>query len=70
MLALLSNVTEVRLSVEAMFGPEVQGIDNFTVTAIPEPATYGMLALGLAVVGWAHRRRATGQTGYAGRSAR
>ena len=68
-LALLSNVTEVRLSVEAMFGPEVQGIDNFTVTAIPEPATYGMLALGLAVVGWAHRRRATGQRGCAGRSA-
>lgn len=29
--------------------------------AVPEPATYGMLALGLAVVGWARRRRSTRQ---------
>lgn len=58
-LALLGSVTEVRLSVEAMFGNEVQGIDNFTLTAVPEPSTYGMLALGLAVVGWARRRRST-----------
>lgn len=30
--SILSNVTEIRLSVEAMFGLEVQGIDNFTLT--------------------------------------
>jgi len=69
-LALLGNVTEVRLSVEAMFGAEVQGIDNFTVTAVPEPATYGMLALGLAVVGWARQRRAADKHCCTGRSAR
>jgi hypothetical protein len=55
-LALLGNVTEVRLSVEAMFGNEVQGIDNFSIAAVPEPATYGMLALGLALVAWTRRR--------------
>lgn len=29
--AILANVTEIRLSVEAMFGAEVQGIDNVTL---------------------------------------
>ena len=48
--SMLGNVTEVRLSVEAMFGAEVQGVDNFTVTAIPEPQTYLLLAAGLGLV--------------------
>ena len=56
---ILGNVTEVRLSVEAMFGAEVQGIDNFTMTPIPEPKTYLMLAAGLGLVcaGATRRRR-------------
>jgi hypothetical protein len=33
---ILANVTEVRLSVEALFGEEVQGVDNFTMAAAPE----------------------------------
>jgi hypothetical protein len=43
---LLANVTELRLSVEALFGNEVEGIDNFQIT--PEPALGLLLALGLA----------------------
>jgi len=54
---LLSNVTEVRLSVEAMFGNEVQGIDNFAISPVPEPRTWIMLAAGLALVAGVVRRR-------------
>lgn len=36
---LLGNVTEIRLSVEARFGEEIQGIDNFNITAVPESDT-------------------------------
>jgi len=56
-LALLGNLTEVRLSVEAMFGAEVQGIDNFTLTAVPEPSSQVLLLSGLLGLGWAVRRR-------------
>jgi hypothetical protein len=31
-----------------------------TVTAVPEPGIYAMLALGLGVIGWATRRKNTG----------
>ena len=33
--SILASVTEVRLSVEALFGNEVQGVDNFTMAAPP-----------------------------------
>jgi hypothetical protein len=32
-------------------------IDNVSVSAVPEPSTYGMMAGGLALVGWLARRR-------------
>ncbi len=36
---ILSNVTEVRLSVEAMFGGEIQGIDNVKLVASKPPSS-------------------------------
>lgn len=34
-------------------------IDNISITAVPEPATYGMMALGLVAIGmWRSARRA------------
>jgi len=48
--AILANVTEVRLGVEALFGPEVQGIDDFRIA--PVPPVPGLPPLGrLALVG-------------------
>jgi hypothetical protein len=41
---LLSNVTIMRLSVEAVFGGEIEGIDNFRL--VPEPALSLLLGLG------------------------
>jgi hypothetical protein len=32
-------------------------VDNVSVSAVPEPATYGMMMGGLALVGWMARRR-------------
>jgi hypothetical protein len=32
-------------------------IDNVSVSAVPEPSTYGMMAGGLALVGWLARRK-------------
>jgi hypothetical protein len=53
--AILANVTEVRLSVESLFGNEIEGIDNFQL--VPEPALALLLGLsGLALLG--RRRRA------------
>jgi hypothetical protein len=53
--ALLANVTIMRLSVEAVFGGEIEGIDNFRL--VPEPALSLLLGLGgLALIG--RRRRA------------
>jgi hypothetical protein len=65
-IALLSNVTEISLSVEALFGAEIQGIDNFKlVTSVPVPATGGLVAIGLTLVGLMAGRAATsrGATG-------
>ncbi|TFW18203.1 PEP-CTERM sorting domain-containing protein [Duganella callida] len=36
---------------------EVYAYDDLSVSAVPEPATYGMLLAGLGLVGWARRRR-------------
>ncbi len=36
------------------------GVDNFSITAVPEPSTYSFMALGLAVLGVMVRRRRTG----------
>lgn len=33
--------------------------DNWSVQPVPEPTTYGLMALGLALVGWMARRRRT-----------
>ena len=30
---------------------------EFSVTSVPEPATCGLMALGLGVIGWTARRR-------------
>lgn len=51
--AILADVTDVRLSVEALFGNEIQGVDNFQIT--PEPSVALLLALGLCAA--AHRRK-------------
>jgi hypothetical protein len=46
--SILANVTEMRLSVEAMFGAEIQGIDNFKLTTRPE-APWSVLCNGSGV---------------------
>ncbi len=51
--AILANVTEVRLGVEALFGAEIQGIDNFRIApAAPVPVlpSWGRIALALLLV--------------------
>jgi hypothetical protein len=52
--AILADVTQIRLSVEALFGAEVQGIDN--VQLVPEPAPGLLAALYLLLV-WRHSSR-------------
>ena len=41
-------------------------IDGVLTVAVPEPSTYGLMALGLAMVGWARRRRARPQAALGG----
>lgn len=38
-------------------GPYGAALDNVTITAVPEPETYGMLLLGLGLVGYVARRK-------------
>jgi len=61
--SVMSNVTDLRISAEwyPASGSEVIGLDSVSlqaVGAVPEPETYALMALGLAAVGFAKRRRA------------
>lgn len=50
--------TPCAVAVEAMFVAEVQGIDNFTITPIPEPRVDATMLAGLfLVLAGASRRR-------------
>lgn len=57
-LQILANVTDLRISVEALFGNEVQGIDNVRIAAVPLPA--GIWLLGTAAGVLVVRRRFAG----------
>lgn len=52
-LALLSDVTSISLCVEGLFGPEINGVDNFTI--LPAPGASALMAAALALS--ARRRR-------------
>jgi hypothetical protein len=54
---LLSNVTEIRIGLEALFGNEIQGIDNVRIDAVPLPGAAWLLGTALlATVSRARRR--------------
>lgn len=55
--AILSDVTSVSLTVEGLFGSEVNGIDNFRISTVPEPGAAIMFSLGLSAL-MGRRRRA------------
>jgi hypothetical protein len=42
------------------FNPDLQAWQQFALAPVPEPTTWGMLALGLGVVGFAAKRRKAG----------
>ncbi|PHV05439.1 hypothetical protein CSQ96_21200 [Janthinobacterium sp. BJB412] len=42
------------------YNPDLQGWQQFALAPVPEPTTWGMLALGLGVVGFAAKRRKAG----------
>ena len=56
--AILANVTQIRLSVEAVFGGEIEGVDNFSITSVPEPSGLVLASLALGALASArHARR-------------
>lgn len=52
---LLSNVTSLQITIEAVFGGEMNGVDNIAIT--PEPAAACLLAGGAMLIGRRRRRR-------------
>ena len=46
--------TEIRIDGTASLAA---GIDNFSITAVPEPSTYALMGLGLSLMGVFARRR-------------
>ena len=50
--AILSDVTSIRISAEALFGEEIHGFDNLRLTAVPEPSSGVLVAtfLGFTVM--------------------
>jgi hypothetical protein len=70
---ILANVTELRISVEALFGAEVQAIDNVVLAPGPTPATatpfgagcgaYALTASSLPWIGTTFQSTASGLTG-------
>jgi hypothetical protein len=64
--AVLGNVTEFKLQIEAVFTTgafpgEVTGIDNVMLSPVPEPSTYALFASGLLGMGVITRRRSRQQ---------
>ncbi|MEX2033734.1 MAG: hypothetical protein WEA28_00910 [Xanthobacteraceae bacterium] len=62
--AILADVAQVKIVVEGLFGPEIQGIDNISLVSsvtseVPLPPALLLFASGIAVIlGAARRRRA------------
>jgi len=60
---LLANVTSLELRIEVFSGgvnppPEIEGIDNVILTAIPLPATAWFFGSALGLIGWIRRKAA------------
>jgi hypothetical protein len=66
--AILANVSEIRLSVEALFGAEQHGIDNFFVESLLEPTYFctakTALVCGAAKMSFTGRSSATQTSGF------